>query len=255
MSLTMRTSLEIVPRTGAELDAAVTLIANRYPGIDTVNVPDRPSCALTSLDAVNHIRGRIPQRIPHLRACDFSEPAAIELIHRLAALAIDEVIVIAGDRAADADRKVGFEPSTLIRFIANHAPGARVYAALDPHRYDDDGALAGNIEQKLAAGAAGFFTQPLFDLNDLDRCRPLLHGTTTFWGLSPVVSPRSQRYWQHVNGVRFPAGFAPTLKWNHAFALRLLSEIAAHGDNAYLMPIKVDIDSYLAPLEARFVSL
>ena len=250
----MRTSLEIVPRTGAELDAAITLIANRYPGIDTVNVPDRPSCALTSLAAVNHIRGRIPHRIPHLRACDFVEPAAIELIHRLAAFDINEVIVIAGDRDAHANRSVGFEPSMLIRFIAAHAPGVRVYAALDPHRYDDDRALANNIEQKLTAGAAGFFTQPLFDLNDLDRCRPLVQGATTFWGLSPVVSPRSQRYWQQVNGVRFPAGFVPTLKWNHAFALRLLSEIAQRGDNAYLMPIKVDIDSYLAPLEARFVS-
>ena len=249
----MRTSLEIVPRTGAELDAAITLIATRYPGIDTVNVPDRPNCALSSLDAANRIRGRILHRIPHLRACDFAEPAAIELIHRLTALGINEVIVIAGDRAADADRRVGFEPTELIRFIAKHAPGVSVYAALDPHRYDHAAALANNIEQKLTAGAAGFFSQPLFDLNDLDRCRPLLQGATTFWGLSPVVSPRSQRYWQQVNGVRFPAGFVPTLKWNHAFALRLLSEIAQRGDNAYLMPIKVDIDSYLAPLEARLV--
>jgi methylenetetrahydrofolate reductase (NADPH) len=76
--------------------------------------------------------------------------------------------------------------------------------------------------------------------------------TTTFWGSSPVVSPKSQRYWEAVNGVWFPGGFSPALKWNHAFALRFLSEVADRGDNAYLMPIKVDIERYLTPLESKF---
>jgi methylenetetrahydrofolate reductase (NADPH) len=140
----------------------------------------------------------------------------------------------------------------MIRFLAAHAPGMSIYAALDPHRYRDDATLFDNIEQKRSAGATGFFTQPLFDLRDLDRCAPLLGGATTFWGLSPVVSDRSQRYWQRVNGVQFPTGFVPTLTWNQAFALRMLSEIAERGGNAYLMPIKVDVERYLAPLASRF---
>jgi methylenetetrahydrofolate reductase (NADPH) len=113
-------------------------------------------------------------------------------------------------------------------------------------------ALQRNVAQKRAAGASGFFTQPLFDLRDVDRCAALLDDTTTFWGLSPVVSDRSQRYWQQVNRVQFPSEFVPTLHWNQRFALRFLSEIADRGGNAYLMPIKVDIERYLAPLEARF---
>ena len=67
----MRTSLEIVPRSAAELSAAVDLIATRYPRIDTVNVPDLATCELRSIDAVEHIRDRVLHRIPHLRACDF----------------------------------------------------------------------------------------------------------------------------------------------------------------------------------------
>jgi methylenetetrahydrofolate reductase (NADPH) len=247
----MRTSLEIVPRSPAELSAAVDLIATRYPRIDTVNVPDLATCELRSIDAVEHIRARVAHRIPHLRACDFDEPAAIELIALLHARGIDEVIVVAGDRRSDAPR-TGFEPGAMIRFLAVHAPNVSVYAALDPHRYRDDAALADNIGQKCDAGVTGFFTQPLFDLNDLDRCAPLLANAPTFWGLSPVVSDRSQRYWQQVNGVRFPSEFAPTLHWNQTFALRFLSEIADRGGNAYLMPIKVDIRRYLEPLEARF---
>src|SRR4029079_366803 len=95
----MRTSLEIVPRSAADLDAALSLIDARYPRIDTVNVPDRPNCDLRSTDAVHHIRGRIAHRIPHLRACDFDESSASLLIETLTERGIDEVIVVAGDKA------------------------------------------------------------------------------------------------------------------------------------------------------------
>jgi methylenetetrahydrofolate reductase (NADPH) len=251
----MRTSLEVVPRSAAALFAAIELIRNRYPGIDTVNVPDLANCELSSIDAVTLIVGRIPHRIPHLRARDFDVSSAPALAERLRLCSIDEVIVIAGDTRSANDTGAGFEPTALMQFLADRLPNLRIYAAIDPHRYRDDGALAANIAQKRAAGAAGFFTQPLFTLRDIERVGPLLQGATVFWGLSPVVSAASRAYWERVNRVAFPADFVPTLKWNQAFALRLLSEAAARGDNAYLMPIKVDIDSYLAPLEARFAGL
>ena len=245
----MRTSLEIVPHSTADLDAAVALIQARYPRIDTVNVPDRANCNLRSTDAVHHLRGRIAHRIPHLRSCDFDETSVDGLLEVLIARDIDEVIVVAGDKA---DTAHGFEPTALIRALASHAPHLSVYAALDPHRYRDDAGLARNIAQKREAGARGFFTQPLFDLHDIDRCATSLGDATTFWGLSPVITDRSQRYWQQVNRVRFPSEFVPTLNWNQSFALRFLSEIADRGGNAYLMPIKVDIERYLEPLAARF---
>jgi methylenetetrahydrofolate reductase (NADPH) len=250
----MRTSLEVVPRSAAELVAAVDLIRSRYPGIDTVNVPDLATCQLGSVDAVTLLAGRIAHRIPHLRARDFDAATAPALAERLQQRGIDEVIVIAGDKRTTNDAG-GFEPTTLIRFLADRLPNLGIYAAIDPHRYRDDQTLAANIAEKRAAGVAGFFTQPLFALRDIDRVAPLLQGATVFWGLSPVVSAASRAYWERVNRVAFPPDFAPTLKWNQSFALRLLSEAAARGDNAYLMPIKVDIATYLAPLEARLIGL
>jgi methylenetetrahydrofolate reductase (NADPH) len=250
----MRTSLEVVPRSAAELIAAVELVQSRFPGIDTVNVPDVATCELGSVDAVTLIAGRIPHRIPHLRARDFNSATAQLLAERLQLRGIDEVIVIAGDKRNMHDPD-GFEPTALIRFLADRLPNVAIYAAIDPHRYRDDNALAANIGQKRDAGVSGFFTQPLFTLRDVERIEPLLQRATVFWGLSPVVSAASRAYWQRVNLVEFPPDFVPTLKWNQAFALRLLSEAAVRGDNAYLMPIKVDIASYLAPLEARFIGL
>src|SRR5262245_60508396 len=157
----MRTSLELVPRSAAELDITARLIATRYPRIETVNIPDRPNCDLGSVDAAAHLHGRIAHRIPHLRACDFDAAKAERLIDSLSTNAITEVIVVAGDH--DGVRG-GFEPSALIEFLATRSRTLVVYAAFDPHRYRDDAALARNIERKRAAGAAGFFTQPLFDV-------------------------------------------------------------------------------------------
>ena len=140
----MRTSLEIVPHGTADLDAALDLIAARYPRIDTVNIPDRSNCDLRSIDAVHHIRGRIAHRIPHLRACDFDESSAGALIEAINNRGIDEVIVIAGDKA---DAAQGFEPTALIRIPgAPRYPRLSVYAALDPHRYADDASLARNVD-------------------------------------------------------------------------------------------------------------
>jgi len=246
----MRTSLEVVPRSNAALRSTLALIAARFPRIDTVNLPDLANCALSSIDAACTIAGQIEHRIPHLRARDFTAATAQTLTDRLHQLRIDEVIVIAGDTRADGING-GLTPAQIIAHIAKVLPMVTVYAAIDPHRWRDDAALAANIDAKLAAGAAGFFTQPLFCLRDLERIASLVQGATVFWGLSPVVSAASQRYWERVNQVAFPADFVASLHWNQSFALRLLTEAAHRGDNAYLMPIKVDIETYLAPLQAR----
>jgi methylenetetrahydrofolate reductase (NADPH) len=249
----MRTSLEVVPRSGAALAAAVALVARRYPGIDTVNLPDLANCELDSMAAAAAVAGHVRHRIPHLRARDLNSDTANEIAARLAQHAIDEVIVVAGDARGDGANE-GLTPTQLIAHLARALPNLCVYAAIDGHRYGDDAALADNIAGKIAAGAKGFFTQPLFCLRDLDRIAPLLQGASVFWGLSPVISAASRRYWERVNQVVFPAEFEASLQWNQGFALRLLTEAARRSDNAYLMPIKVDIETYLAPLHTRLSS-
>lgn len=247
----MRTSIELVPRSRADLLAAAALVNARYPRIDTVNVPDVASCELDSVTAVTLLAGSIAHRIPHLRSRDFSPRNVATLASALERSRVDEVIVIAGDvRGAEASGS--FTPVELIGWLTRHFPRLTCYAALDSHRFRDAKALATNIATKRAAGAAGFFTQPLFSIADVARVAPATADATVFWGLSPVVSPASRRYWERVNRVEFPADFEPTLKWNQQFALHFLSDVAARGDNAYLMPIKVDLTSYLEPLQARF---
>ena len=240
----MRTSIEIVPRDPTTLSEEISALRRQFPGIDTVNLPDVPRAALSSCEAASMLAGIIPHRIVHLRSRGTSAQRLPALIRRLRKANVTETIVIAGDPRADDG--AGLTPTDLIRALID--AGFCAYAALDPYHYPKTDDLRRNVDEKLTAGAAGFFTQPLFTLSMLDRCATLLPATTVFWGLSPVTTRRSQAYWERVNNVRFPTGFEPTLSWSQRFALRALSEIAARDDNAYLMPIKVDVAEYLAPI-------
>jgi methylenetetrahydrofolate reductase (NADPH) len=240
----MRTSIEIVPRDRTTLREEVGALTRQFPGIDTVNLPDVARAELSSCEAAGLIARIIPHRIVHLRSRGTSNKDLPALIQRLRQANVTETIVIAGDPRADDNG--GLMPTELIRAL--HKEGFRAYAALDPYHYAKADNLRRNVDEKLAAGAAGFFTQPLFTLSMLDRCANLLPSTTVFWGLSPITTQHSQAYWERINNVHFPADFEPTLAWSQRFALRCLSEIAARGDNAYLMPIKVDVAEYLAPI-------
>ena len=245
----MRISLELVPRTRATfLDEAVRVRAS-WPRIDTFNVPDGLRFELGSLAAAQALRRLpglgFPHVVPHLRARDVDGAGAERLPDALATAEVDEVIVIAGDPRPDAPAGFsGHTPLELIRVLAVRAPHVTAYAALDPHRYAPD-ELARNLAEKRDAGAAGFFSQPLYDLHTLERCARLTGDVPVFWGLSPVVSVRSQRYWERVNQVRFPPEFEPTLSWSQRFGQRFMQEVAARGHRLYLMPIKVDVGTYL----------
>lgn len=242
----MRTSIEIVPRDRASLINSVRELRAHFPGIDTVNLPDVARSGLTSIDAATVLKPIVSARIPHLRSRNTTRQRLERTIRALKRAGISEVIVIAGDpRDDDGD---GMAPTTMI--TALNGAGFIAYAALDPYQYPRPDELSRNVDEKLNAGAAGFFTQPLFSLTALERCADILPETTVFWGLSPVASQRSQRYWERVNNVSFPDDFQPTLAWSQRFAMRFLSEVAARGDNSYLMPIKVDIGQYLAPIFA-----
>lgn len=240
----VRISVELVPRNPTQLLAEARCLAARYLQIDTVNLPDATRCELDSLAAAALLHGVTSHRIPHVRARDYSAGTAPALVERLHRAEVSEAIVIAGDARGEPLIRGALTPVELIRFLRTHAPALRTYAALDPHRLTG-AMLAANLDAKLAAGVTGFFSQPLYDLGDLDRCAPLVRDAPVFWGLSPVTSVRTQRYWERVNLVRFPTGFEPTLDWSHAFGQRAMREIAARGHHLYLMPIKVDVTSYL----------
>ena len=67
------------------------------------------------------------------------------------------------------------------------------------------------IRRKLQAGAVGFFTQPFFDMRFLEMYADMLSGLNIYWGVSPIMSARSQSYWELKNNVVFPHSFEPTI--------------------------------------------
>ena len=79
-------------------------------------------------------------------------------------------------------------------------------------------------------------------------CADVLPETELFWGVSPVLTAGSRRYWEVKNRVLFPSRFEPTLAWNRGFAAQCLEWVDGVGTNLYFMPIRVSITEYLGGL-------
>jgi methylenetetrahydrofolate reductase (NADPH) len=159
---------------------------------------------------------------------------------------IKEVLVVKGDPPQDMNHTVYPTVTTdVIRKFHEELPGIRVYAGIDQYR----GSMRQEeyrIRRKLQAGAAGFFTQPFFDMRYVEMYAEMLDGLEVYWGVSPVMSARSQSYWEMKNNVVFPKGFEPTLDWNIDFSKRVLEFVRMCDASIYLMPIKTNLIAYLS---------
>ncbi len=218
------------------------------PAADTFNIPDLLRLPLRSWEACSLTRAILPASIPHIRAIDIPPGGEHEIGDTLIAAGLSEVLVIKGDSPASMSRRVYPNTSeSVIRRFKEAFPGLRVYAAFDPYRQSFRSEMEG-IARKVDAGADGFFTQPFFDLRLLEMTAEMLCGQCVFWGIAPVIGERSKAYWETANRVVFPANFVPTLDWNRRFALSAVDLIRSSGGNAYFMPIKVDLASYLTGL-------
>jgi methylenetetrahydrofolate reductase (NADPH) len=243
-----RISIELVPRSVASVEADLRLLRERFPAVDTVNVPDLLRFPLRSWDACRAARRFVPHAIPHLRAMDFAPDKPFPLVDALAEAGIDRVLVVAGDPPQDLARPVyPARPVEWIRRLQQEAPELRVYAAFDPYRAGLRAELEA-AQAKLEAGAAGLFSQPFFDLRLLEVWADLLAGHEVWWGFSPVLSAGTRRYWETKNRVAFPADFVPTLEWNRRFADTALRWLRAHGADAYFMPIRAGLVEWLGGL-------
>ena len=128
-------------------------------------------------------------------------------------------------------------------------PEVTVYAGIDQYRSSMRQELY-RIKRKKQAGAAGFFTQPFFDMRYLAIYADMLQGLNIYWGVSPVLSARSQSYWERKNNVVFPSGFTPTLEWSTDFARQVMQWTRDHDANIYIMPIKTGLKEYLTGIFA-----
>jgi len=235
-----------VPRTLADLDRQLEELAGEFTAVDTVNVPDLTRFDVRSWDACLQVRQSLPNAIPHLRAIDVNPEAEWALPAQLAQGGITEVIVVTGDAPVDLGSPVyPCDSVQLIRRLKRAMPGLKVYAALDPYRSGMREELD-YAQEKLEAGASGFFTQPFFDLRMLDVWAEQLPDVPVFWGVTSVTAERSWLYWRNRNRAVFPGGFAPTLAWNREFAALVLEWARANDQSLYFMPIRSSLKSWLA---------
>ncbi len=244
----MRLSVELVPRSAEELLSDALIVKTILPAANTLNLPDLTRFALRCWDACQATSRVMPASIPHLRAIDFGPGDVEDVAARLLQAGLREVLVVRGDPPHDLSRRTYNNSSEdVIRRLKHSFPELVVYAAYDPYRAGLREELEA-VKRKVDAGADGFFTQPIFDLNLLRVCADILHGFNVFWGIAPVLGEKSRAYWEVTNKVVFPQAFEPTLDWNIAFARQALDVVREGGGNAYLMPIRIDLAKYLAAL-------
>ena len=183
--------------------------------------------------------------MPHIRAMDIDLREELPMKDFLRAHDIREVLVIQGDPPQDMTHEVYPTTSTdVIRKFHEEMPEIRVYAGIDQYRSSMREELY-RIRRKEQAGAAGFFTQPFYDLRYLAMYADMLEGLDVYWGVSPVMTKRSQSYWERKNNVVFPKSFEPTLDWSVDFTRRVMDLAEKNDASLYVMPIKTNLEAYL----------
>lgn len=242
-----RLSVELVPRNRVKFSADLDLLSSRFPSVDTVNIPDIERYDLGSIDASSLAGESFKNRIPHIRACSVRREEKLPFAKKIENSGIKEVLVIQGDNYDPVEGMEFCSTLELIRKFTEELPDVRVYAGLDQYRCSM-GLELEYARKKIESGASGFFTQPFFDIGYLTEYMEELCFADVFWGVSPVTSERSKKYWQNVNKVKFPENFSCDLEWNLDFARKVLAEAVKRHCNVYLMPIKTDIVEYLSGL-------
>lgn len=241
-----RISIELVPRTQESFAKELMQVKENFPAVETINIPDILRYEIRSLEGAKLVKRFFPRPIPHLRAAAVNKNAPLAFRDFLAENTIGEVLVVLGDHAeAASDNPSVCTTLDLIKKIKREAPQIKVYAGIDQYRGSFEQEYV-YIQQKIDAGAEGFFTQPFFDFRSLEFYSRKLKGIEIFWGASPVTSLRSKHYWENNNNVQFPPDFVPDLSSSRSFARKVLEFITANGGSVYFMPIKTDPSEYLS---------
>lgn len=241
-----RISVELVPREKDTFIKEIRLIKENFSSIDTINIPDILRYEIRSLEGCALVNSFFLHKIPHLRAAAINKIEPLPFRDFFKENNINEVLVVLGDRLGE--ESAGFVSCTsveLIKKFKKEMAQVKVYAAIDQYRSDFKTEYE-YVQEKIDAGAQGFFTQPFFDLKYMEVYAKELKNVEVFWGVSPVTTDRSKCYWEKNNKVVFPEDFKPELDWNKKFALSVSDFIkAAACCHIYFMPIKTDIIEYL----------
>lgn len=237
--------MELVPRNEDELREDLKITRDCVRGVDVINIPDLLRLDIRSWEGAAIAQEYFSAVMPHIRAIDVDLTKPLSMRPELRRSGITEVLVIEGDPPQDMNHK--FYPTVttdVIQKFHQEMPEVKVYAGIDQYRGSMRQELC-RIQRKLQAGAVGFFTQPFFDMRLMEMYADMLDGQNVYWGVSPVMSERSQSYWELKNNVVFPKDFKPTLDWSIEFSKRALEFVNKRGANLYLMPIKSNLKAYL----------
>jgi len=237
--------LEVVPRDTETILNEVNYVKNNFAQISGINIPDLLRFENRSWIVASKIKNIFSNVIPHLRAIDFDLDNCDEIIEYLKLSKISSALVIKGDPPTDMSKKV--YPTTsikLIKKLKKEISNLKIYAAVDQYRVGIKDEFD-YIEMKKDAGADGFLTQPFFDLRLIDIFTEKLRGMDVYIGISPVITEKSQSYWESRNRAYFPKDFKVTMDWNVKFAKNVIEYCSKNELNTYLMPIRINLEEYL----------
>ena len=240
-----RISLELVPRSEESFSEELKLVRKQFPCVDTLNIPDILKFDVRIPEACNVAAPYFANVIPHIRAVSINKEEEFSYKEFFIEKNITEVLIVLGDNPEIVSESEN--PCTsleLIEKIKVEMPRVKVYAALDQWRTTFEEEMD-YVHQKKDAGADGFFTQPFFDLDLMEKYAGVLEDTEVFFGLAPVIRESSKEYWQEKNNVIFPEDFKCTMDWNQAFAKDVLKRTDADNTHVYLCPITIDFVEYL----------
>lgn len=242
----MSISLELVPRERESFVSEVRWAKEHISAITHINIPDLTRLETRSWEASQWVEGYYPVII-HVRACDV-EPQKIETFYRtLKSYGISEILVIQGDQEKENTKK-GMSSVEMLSALRQIDPSLQLYGAIDPYRQSLREEMK-YVEQKIKAGAKAFLTQPFFEKGILEKYMAHCQGLSVWWGVSPILTEKSLAYWREKNRVPIGDGYDLSLEGNIAWARFVLERVMEYPEYAlYLMPIRVDISSYLSPL-------
>jgi len=238
--------LELVPYELQALELDMSWVKQDFGHvISGFNIPDILRIPIRSLDTATLIQKGY-DITPHIRAMDHDVARHLELMKDFIHQGGKQVLVVQGDSHVTS-QKEKTSSLLLIKALKVAFPGLKVFAAIDPYRTSFKEEIR-YAEQKMLAGADGFFTQPFFDLDLASQYLAALSKTKIFLGSSPVLTESSKRYWETVNHVKFQKEFSIEFKANMVLAKSLMALSTQYQQHLYLMPIKLDLKPYLTEL-------
>ena len=229
-------SVELVPRSISELIADARIVS-KYKEVTCLNIPDIERLPIRSVDAVQILKKEFDDRfhyVPHIPASRSTSTFLGENIFPL---------VVQGDEVSSLE--AGCYPRST-RVIADFIKQKHqhVYAACDQYRSNIIDEFS-YIKKKRDVGASGIFTQPFFSIAHAQYWADILIGVPeVFFGVSPVLTEKSQRYWEEKNNVVFPFAFMPTLSAQMMFAREMIHFAQHNRRSVYFMPIRAPLEEY-----------